>query len=84
MTQLRNYIEELTGRVEEGKKAGKSVADLQKTLTILSLKSLQADGYRGYVQENLAKFTVYLGQRTAIEDRLAGNVEAIYNNLDRV
>jgi glyoxylase-like metal-dependent hydrolase (beta-lactamase superfamily II) len=84
MTQLRNYIEELTGRVEEGKKAGKPVAELQKTLTLSSLKSLQANGYSGYVRDNLAKFTVYLGQRTAIEDRLAGNVEAIYNNLDRV
>ena len=84
MVQMRNYIEELTARVGEGKKAGKPLAELQKTLTVASVKSLQSNGYAGYVNDNLAKFAIYLGQKTAIEDRLAGNVEAIYNNLDRV
>jgi cyclase len=84
MVQLRNYIEELTGRVEEGKKAGKPLPELQQTLTVASLKALRADGYVGYVQNNLENFTVYLGQKTALEDRLSGNIEAIYNNLDRV
>jgi cyclase len=84
MTQMRNYIEELTGLVEEGKKAGKPLAELQKTLTVESLKSLQADGYGSYVADNLANFTVYLGQKTPLEDRLAGNIEAINKNLDRV
>jgi glyoxylase-like metal-dependent hydrolase (beta-lactamase superfamily II) len=82
--QFRNYIEELTGLVEMGKKAGKPLAELQKTITVASVKTLQANGYRGYVQDNLDKFAVYLGQRTAIEDRLSGNIEAIYNNLERV
>jgi hypothetical protein len=31
----------------------------------------------------LKNFTVYLGQKTAFEDRLSANVEAIYKNLDR-
>jgi hypothetical protein len=57
---------------------------LQKTITPASLKTLQADGYGDYVANNLAKFTVYLGQRTPLEDRLAGNIEAIFNNLERV
>jgi cyclase len=83
MLQMRNYIEELTGRVEEGKRAGQSLAELQKTLTMASIKTLQADGYGTYVADNLNNFTVYLGQRTAVEDRLAANIEAIYNNLDR-
>jgi cyclase len=82
--QFRNYIEELTGLVETGKKAGKPLAELQKTLTVDSVKSLQANGYGTYVRENLEKFAVYLGPRTAVEDRLSGNVEAIYKNLDRV
>jgi glyoxylase-like metal-dependent hydrolase (beta-lactamase superfamily II) len=84
MVQLRNYIEELTGRVEDGKKAGKPLAELQNTLTAASLKTLQSNQYAGYLQDNLAKFTVYLGQKTALEDRLAANIEAIYKNLDRV
>jgi cyclase len=84
MTQMRNYIQELTGVVEDAKKAGKPLPELQKIITPTSLKTLQADGYGSYVADNLAKFTVYLGQKTPLEDRLAGNIEAIYNNLDRV
>jgi type II secretory pathway component PulF len=83
MTQMRNYIEELTGRVEQGKKAGQSLAELQKTLTMASIKTLQADGYGSYIAENLKNFTVYLGQKTALEDRLSGTIEAIYKSLDR-
>lgn len=83
MIQMRNYIEELTGRVEEGKKAGQPLSELQKTLTMASIKTLQADGYGKYVAENLNNLTVYLGQRTPVEDRLAANIEAIYKNLDR-
>ena len=82
--QFRNYIEELTGLVETGKKAGKPLAELQKTITVASVKTLQANGYSGYVRDNLDKFAVYLGQRTAIEDRLSVNIESIYKNLDRV
>jgi hypothetical protein len=83
MTQMRNYIEELTGCVEEGKKAGKPLAELQKTLTMTSIKTLQANGYGSYVAGNLNNFTVYLGQKTAFDDRLSANIEAIYKNLDR-
>jgi glyoxylase-like metal-dependent hydrolase (beta-lactamase superfamily II) len=84
MTQMRNYIEELTERVEDGKKAGSLLAELHKSITAASLKSLQANGYANYVADNLAKFTVYLGQKSPLEERLAANIEAIYNNLDRV
>jgi cyclase len=83
MTQMRNYIEELTSLVEAGKKAGRPLADLQKSLTMASIKTLQAGGYGNYVADNLNNFTVYLGQKTAVEDRLAANIEAIYKNLDR-
>jgi glyoxylase-like metal-dependent hydrolase (beta-lactamase superfamily II) len=83
MLQMRNYIEELTGRVEEGKKAGQPLAELHKTLTISSIKSLQAGGYGQYCANNLNDLTVYLGQKTPFEDRLAANIDAIYQNLDR-
>src|SRR6202163_3068058 len=49
MMHLRDYIEELTGRVVEGKKAGRPLAELQKTFTIASFKSLQANRYAKYV-----------------------------------
>lgn len=83
MIQLRDYIEDLTLRVEAGKKAGKTVAELQKSITVSSLKTLQTNGYANYIAENLKNFSVYFGSRTALEDRLGGNIEAIYNNLDR-
>lgn len=84
IVQMRNYIEELTGRVEQGKKAGRPLAELQKTLTVASIKTFQANGYSSYLQDNMEKFAVYLGQKTALEDRLSRNIEAIYDNLDRV
>jgi cyclase len=83
MLQMRNYIEEITGIVEAGKKAGKPLAELQKTVTVSSLKTLKANGYGNYVDENLKRFSVYVGPRTALEDRLSANVEAVYRNLDR-
>jgi cyclase len=81
--QMRNYIEELTGLVESGKKAGKTLADVQNTITAASVKTLEANGYGSYTADNLKRFTVYAGSRTAFEDRFRANVEAVYKNLDR-
>jgi len=83
MVQMRDYIEELTGLVESGKKAGKPLAELKATITPTSVKSLDANGYGAYMADNLNKFNVYVGARTAFDDRFIGNIEAIYNNLDR-
>jgi len=83
MAQFRNYIEDLTMRVEAGKKAGKPLAELQKTLTVTSLKTLQDNGFGKWVGENLDKYSIYIGSRTPVEDRLLANIDAIYKNLDR-
>jgi glyoxylase-like metal-dependent hydrolase (beta-lactamase superfamily II) len=83
ITQFRNYIEELTERVEQGKKAGKSKTELQALITAASLKTLEANGYGAWVASNLARGGIYVGRKTALEDRLAGNIDAIYKNLDR-
>jgi cyclase len=83
MTQFRNYIEDLTARVERAKKAGTSLGELQKTITGDSLPSLKEQGFREYVADNLAKYSIYIGQRTPLEERLSANIAAIYNNLDR-
>jgi glyoxylase-like metal-dependent hydrolase (beta-lactamase superfamily II) len=82
-TQMRNYIEELVGLVEPAKKSGKSLPDVLKTIPMSSVKSLQANGYASYAADNLAKYSVYLGSKTALEDRFAANVEAVYKNLDK-
>lgn len=75
MTDLRNYIEELTMRVSAGKKAGQTVADLQESITVASLKSLQADGYAEFL----------LGPRgnpASLQPCVSTNVEHIYERLD--
>jgi glyoxylase-like metal-dependent hydrolase (beta-lactamase superfamily II) len=84
MGQFRNYIEDLTARVERAKKAGTPLADLQKMITPGTLATLQTGGFGSYVADNLAKYTVYLGNRTPVEERLTANVTAIYNNLDKI
>jgi glyoxylase-like metal-dependent hydrolase (beta-lactamase superfamily II) len=83
MGQFRNYIEDLTARVEQGKKAGRPLAELQKTLTPASLPTLQDHGFGNFVADNLDKYSIYIGQRTPLEDRLTGNIAAIFNNLDK-
>ncbi len=45
MTGERNYIEELSERVLSGKKAGKSMAELQASISAASLKSVSSDGF---------------------------------------
>jgi len=84
MAQFRNYIEDLTARVAQAKKAGTPLAELQKTITSNALSTLQIGGFGSYVADNLAKYSVYLGNRTPLEDRLTGNIAAIYKNLDRI
>jgi glyoxylase-like metal-dependent hydrolase (beta-lactamase superfamily II) len=65
-------------------KGGYATAELQKSITPASLPTLQSGGFGSFVADNLDKYTVYLGERTPLEDRLTGNIAAIYNNLDRV
>jgi glyoxylase-like metal-dependent hydrolase (beta-lactamase superfamily II) len=83
MAQFRNYIEDLTARVEKAKKAGVPLSELQKTITPASLPTLNDQGFGAYVADNLARYSVYIGPKTPVEERLSANVTAIYNNLDR-
>src|SRR5262245_42262779 len=83
MMNMRNYIDELTAQVEEGKKAGKSVAELQKTITVASLKSLQSNGYAKFVADNLYRFFPNFGPAAPLQNGVNTNIAEIYNNLDR-
>jgi glyoxylase-like metal-dependent hydrolase (beta-lactamase superfamily II) len=51
VVQYRNFIEEMNGRVEEGKRAGKSLDELKKSITVESLRSLHDHDYGRYVAE---------------------------------
>jgi cyclase len=83
MINLRNYIEELTGRVEQGKKAGLTLVEMQQRITVDSLKSLHSNGYAGY----LARMSRLTNSRYAKTDGLQSgvnvNIGEIYTNLDR-
>jgi cyclase len=83
MLSIRNYIEELTGKVEEGKNAGKSVAELQKTITVASLKSLQSNGYGDLLIRNNERFNPHFGKMPPLQDGVNTNILEIYKNLDR-
>ncbi|HUJ50977.1 MAG TPA: MBL fold metallo-hydrolase [Bryobacteraceae bacterium] len=72
MTGQRNYIEELTERVVVGKKAGQSVADLQRTITPESLKSLHVDGY------------AIAANAVAMERGVRNNIDDMYERVEKV
>ncbi len=84
LTNMRNYIEELAARVEDGKKAGKTVAELQQSNTVASLKSLQSNGYKDFVDANLYKYFPNFGPAKPLQDSVNTNIEEVYKNLDRV
>ncbi|MEO8053003.1 MAG: MBL fold metallo-hydrolase [Acidobacteriota bacterium] len=84
MSSLRNYIEELSSRVDQGKREGKTVADLQKIVTVASLKSLQSNGYAKYVADNAYKTFPNFGPAAGLQGDININIGEIYKNLDRL
>ena len=83
MTSFRNYIEELTGRVETGKNAGRTVAELQKTITVASLRSMQGNGYARFVMDNESKGFPNFGPAGPLQAEIDTNVAEVYANLDK-
>ena len=85
MTNQRNYIEELTGKVEEGKRDGLTVEEMQKRFTAGSLRSLQSDNYAGFLAriqgEGHPRFSAV--DDTPLQQDINGNIRDIYKNLDR-
>jgi len=84
MVDMRNYIEELTEKVEAGKNAGKSVVELQRSITVSSLKSMQSDSYAKFVASNLYQFEPNFGPAAPLQDGVNTNIADIYKNLDRI
>jgi cyclase len=83
MTNLRNYIEELTGRVEQGKKAGQTLAEMQQRITVASLKSLQSNGYEAYLARMSEQSHAHFARVPPLQHDISANVSDIYTNLDR-
>ncbi len=84
MMNQRNYIEELVEKVEAGKKAGQSLAEMQKRLTVASLKSLQSNGYEALLTRTVKEMVPYFGSMPPLQKEVESNVSDVYRNLDRV
>jgi len=84
MTNQRNYIEELTGKVEEGKRDGLTLEDMQKRFTVHSLRSLQSNGYAEFLariqSEGHPRFSD--ADDTPLQHDIDGNIRDIYKNLE--
>jgi glyoxylase-like metal-dependent hydrolase (beta-lactamase superfamily II) len=74
MTCQRDYIEELAGKVELGKGAGKSLKEVQESMPVASIRSLQADGYGEFIRAGRDE----IAMRSAINI----NIEHAYNRLE--
>ena len=83
MINLRNYIEELTGKVEEARKAGLTVSEMQKRITVASLKSLHSNGYEEYLARMSALTNSPFSKRPPLQSGVNVNTAEIYSNLDR-
>jgi glyoxylase-like metal-dependent hydrolase (beta-lactamase superfamily II) len=86
MTNQRNYIEELTGKVEEGKRDGLTVEEMQKRFTVASLRSLQSNGYEAFLTRIQAEGHPHLSDadNSPLQNDVNGNIRDIFKNLDRV
>jgi glyoxylase-like metal-dependent hydrolase (beta-lactamase superfamily II) len=83
MTNQRNYIEELVEKVDEGKKAGRTLEEMKQRLTIESLKSLQSNGYGAFLTKTLAADNTHFGPMPPLQNDVNDNIRDVYNNLDR-
>lgn len=85
MINQRNYIEELTGKVEEGKRDGLTVSEMQKRFTVQSLRSMQSNGYAEFLariqSEGHPRFSAV--DDTPLQQDIDGNIRDILKNLDR-
>lgn len=85
MTNQRNYIEELTGKVEEGKRDGLTVEQMQKRFTPATLRSLQSNGYAEFLariqSQGHPRFSP--ADDSPLQQDINGNIRDIYQNLDR-
>jgi len=73
MTGQRNYIAELAERVETGRKAGRTLDEIQKSMPVASLKSLASDGYGDMVRAGR--------DEAAMQAAVNTNIEHVYNRL---
>jgi len=87
VTNFRNFMEEMNTRVGEGKKAGKTVDELRKSITIESLRSLHDNGYAKYVADIRDSLfphwgRTFIGPKEAFQDGVNGVTSTIYRRIE--
>ncbi len=83
MVNQRNYIEELTGRVEESRKTGLTLAEMQQRITVASLKSLRSNGYEDYLARMSALSNSPFSKPSPLQSDINENIAQVFDNLDR-
>lgn len=73
MMSQRNYIEELAERVEKGKMAGMTLAEIQKSMPVESIKAFASNGYGELMRGGR--------DARAFEDAVRTNIEHVYGRL---
>jgi hypothetical protein len=73
MMSQRNYIAELTERVQKGKAAGMPLAEIQKSMPVASIKAMAADGYGTLVTAGR--------DAAAMQTAVNTNIEHVYGRL---
>lgn len=84
MTSQRNYIEELTARVEVAKQAGQPLEEMQKRITVASLRSMQSNGYATFVRRVSGDGNPHWGALPPLQDGVDENIAQVLKILDRV
>jgi cyclase len=75
MLSQRNYIAELAERVKNGKSSGQSLAEIQNSITVASIKAFVADGYGTLMTAGR--------DAAAMQAAVDTNVEHIYGRLGK-
>jgi glyoxylase-like metal-dependent hydrolase (beta-lactamase superfamily II) len=78
----RNYIEELTARVEEAQKAGQPLAEMQKRITVASLKSMHSNAYEDFLNRTLTATNPHYGPMPPLQEGINENIADVLKNLD--
>jgi glyoxylase-like metal-dependent hydrolase (beta-lactamase superfamily II) len=82
LTHMAGYIEELADRVARGRQEGKSLAELQQSITLASLPSLNSDSYADLVRAALKRYEPWYGTPPSVEDAIKTNVEEVWNRWE--
>lgn len=84
--QMAAYIEDLSEEVLKLKRQGRAMADVKRAIDPSRLKSLTRDGYGAFLMDSIGKYRLVkpgTPRAQLLSDAVAGNIEHIYETIDR-